>query len=161
TVACGGSDRLHHAAAPDTGPAAGRTAAGRRVGQGQLDQPRAGPPAGGLRPPSAAMSPTALVCLPFAGAGASFYRPWSTQVDPDRLRIVPLQLPGRERRIDEDPHRNVRAAVHELAASLTGALAGAGRVALFGHSLGAVLAYELALRLLDTPGGGGPEVVRL
>ena len=114
------------------------------------------------------VSPTALVCLPFAGAGTSFYRPWSADVDPGRLRIVPLQLPGRERRIDEDPQRDVNAAVDDLVAGLPGALAGARRVALFGHSLGAVLAYELAQRLTGISGGrasdigaSGIEVVRL
>jgi surfactin synthase thioesterase subunit len=104
------------------------------------------------------MSPTALVCLPFAGAGASFYRPWSSDAFRGRLRVVPLQLPGRERRVDEQPYREVGAAVDELAAALPAALEGAGRVVLFGHSLGAVLAYELAARLC---GGSGVDVLRL
>jgi surfactin synthase thioesterase subunit len=104
------------------------------------------------------MSPTALVCLPFAGAAAAFYRPWSAVADQGRLRVVPVQLPGRERRIDEEPLRDVQAAVDDLAAGLPGALDGTTRVALFGHSLGAVLAYELAVRLL---GAADVEVVRL
>lgn len=104
------------------------------------------------------MSQPALVCLPFAGAGASFYRPWSSDAYRSKLRIVPLQLPGRERRIDEQPHRDVRAAVDELAGQLPQALDGAARIVLFGHSLGAVLAYELAARLTATP---GVELVRL
>lgn len=97
---------------------------------------------------------TTLVCLPFAGAGASFYHPWST-IAGDAPRIMPMQLPGRERRIDLEPHRDVPAAVDGLLADLDGV---AGRVALFGHSLGAVLAYELAHRLVERP---GVEVVRL
>lgn len=104
------------------------------------------------------MSQPALVCLPFAGAGASFYRPWSSDAYHSRLRIVSLQLPGRERRIDEEPHRDVRAAVDELEAALPAALEGTERVVLFGHSLGAVLAYELAARL---SGGSGVQLVRL
>ena len=104
------------------------------------------------------MSQPALVCLPFAGAGASFYRPWSSDAFRSELRVVPLQLPGRERRIDEVPLREVSAAVDDLVGQLPGALDGAARVALFGHSLGAVLAYELAARLTATP---GVEVARL
>jgi surfactin synthase thioesterase subunit len=100
---------------------------------------------------------TTLVCLPFAGAGASFYRPWST-IAGDALRIMPMQLPGRERRIDLEPHRDVPAAVDGLLEELLGELGEAMRVALFGHSLGAVLAYELAHRLVELP---GVEVVRL
>jgi surfactin synthase thioesterase subunit len=95
---------------------------------------------------------TKLVCLPYAGAGASFYRPW-TPLAGDSLEIVPLQLPGRERLIDEEPYRDVHQAVDGLLAQLREHLGGSGaRVALFGHSLGAVLAYELAHRLVAEPG---------
>lgn len=98
---------------------------------------------------------TTLVCLPFAGAGASFYRPWQRLADQHALDILPLQLPGRERRIDEEPHRDAAAAADGLLADLLAAFADSPkphRIALFGHSLGAVLAYELARRLVDTPG---------
>ena len=56
---------------------------------------------------------TKLICLPYAGAGASFYRPW-TALAGDALEIVPLQLPGRERLIDEEPYRDVHQAVDGL-----------------------------------------------
>ncbi|WP_416981586.1 thioesterase II family protein [Streptomyces sp. T028] len=105
---------------------------------------------------------TTLVCLPFAGAGASFFRPWQ-RVAGDRLTILPLQLPGRERRIDEDPYTDTRTATEGLHGELRAALDAdpelPRRIALFGHSLGAVLAYELAHRLVAEP--GGPELVRL
>ncbi|MFE1834091.1 thioesterase II family protein [Streptomyces sviceus] len=95
---------------------------------------------------------TKLICLPYAGAGASFYRPWAALAG-DAVEIVPLQLPGRERLIDEKPYRNVHQAVDGLAADLRDRLGdGGGRTALFGHSLGAVLAYELAHRLVAEPG---------
>ncbi|NBM14485.1 thioesterase II family protein [Streptomyces sp. GC420] len=103
---------------------------------------------------------TTLVCLPFAGAGASFYRPWQ-RLAGDGLTILPLQLPGRERRIDEDPYTDAHAAADGLLAELRDTLGDVGephRVALFGHSLGAVLAYELAHRLTAAP---GIELVRL
>ncbi len=93
-----------------------------------------------------------LVCLPYAGAGASFYRPWAALAG-DALEIVPLQLPGRERLIDEEPYRDVHQAVDGLVLQLRERLGdGDHRVALFGHSLGAVLAYELAHRLVAEPG---------
>ncbi|MCD9875953.1 thioesterase II family protein [Streptomyces guryensis] len=94
---------------------------------------------------------TKLVCLPYAGAGASFYRSWSALAG-DALEIVPLQLPGRERLIDEEPHRDVHKAVDALLPQLRERLgSGDHKVALFGHSLGAVLAYELAHRLAAEP----------
>ncbi|MGW9027998.1 thioesterase II family protein [Streptomyces sp. NPDC055722] len=105
---------------------------------------------------------TTLVCLPFAGAGASFFRPWQ-RVAGERLAILPLQLPGRERRIDEEPYTDARTATEGLLGDLRAALAADPglpcRFALFGHSLGAVLAYELAHRLAAEP--GGTELARL
>lgn len=89
---------------------------------------------------------TKLVCLPYAGAGASFYRPW-TRLAGDAAELVALQLPGRERLIDEEPYRDVQVAADDLVEQLA-----PGEVALFGHSLGAVLAYELARRLVERPG---------
>lgn len=103
--------------------------------------------------------PVALVCLPFAGAGASFFRPWAAYA-PAGLRVLPVQLPGRERLVDEPPYTDVRAAVAGVLPGLRAELAAAGlsRVIPFGHSLGALLAYELARALLEDP---GTEVVRL
>lgn len=96
-----------------------------------------------------------LVCLPYAGAGASVYRPWQALAG-SALEIVPVRLPGRERLIDTEPHRDVHLAADWLLADLAPVLT--GRVALFGHSMGAVLAYELAHRLA---GRDGVDVVRL
>ncbi|ROP35588.1 thioesterase II family protein [Saccharothrix texasensis] len=93
---------------------------------------------------------TGLVCLPFAGAGASFFHPWSAHAG-DRLVVVPLQLPGRERRIDAEPYRDALVAADELLPDLERQLDGLTDVVLFGHSLGAVLAYELAHRVLAHP----------
>jgi surfactin synthase thioesterase subunit len=93
---------------------------------------------------------TTLVCLPYAGAGASFFQPWQA-IAGDTLRVVPLQLPGRERLIDLDPHRDVHLAVDDLHSRLPELLGEERRIALFGHSLGAVLAYELAHRLAGDP----------
>jgi surfactin synthase thioesterase subunit len=86
-----------------------------------------------------------LVCLPFAGAGASFFYPWNAIAD-EEIEIVAIQLPGREWRIHEDPYRNAAKAADELFPEIAEELGGGGPVMFFGHSLGAVLAYELAHR---------------
>lgn len=91
-----------------------------------------------------------LVCLPFAGAGASFFHPWQ-EIAGDRLVVVPLQLPGRERRIDAEPYRDALVAADELLPDLVKQLDDLTDVVLFGHSLGAVLAYELAHRVAAHP----------
>lgn len=100
---------------------------------------------------------TAVICLPFAGAGASFFRPWREQA-PDGLDIVPVQLPGREERLDEEPYLDIAEAVDDLGPEVLELADRYPRLAVFGHSLGAVLAYELTLRLAETL---APEALRL
>lgn len=88
-----------------------------------------------------------LLCVPFAGAGASFYHPWRALAG-DRWGVVPVELPGRERRIMEEPYRSVVGAAAALVDDVAASVGGGAPVVLFGHSLGAVLAYELVPLLL-------------
>ncbi|MGA4844524.1 thioesterase II family protein [Streptomyces sp. G45] len=85
----------------------------------------------------------ALVCVPFAGAGPSFFHPWR-ELAGDRWRVVPVALPGREKRLLETPYRNVVEAAKNTVDDVVAELGAGTRTVLFGHSLGAVLAYELA-----------------
>jgi surfactin synthase thioesterase subunit len=86
-----------------------------------------------------------LFCLPHAAAGASVYWEWAPLLAPD-VAIVPIQLPGRESRYKEPLRRSVFA----LTADLIKPLADRTRsdFALFGHSMGALIAYELARALV-------------
>ncbi|MFF3412465.1 thioesterase II family protein [Streptomyces sp. NPDC002742] len=96
----------------------------------------------------------ALMCLPYAGAGASLFRPWREQ--PDRaFQVTPIQLPGREERFIEDPYTSVGEAAAGCAERVTAAAQGR-QFALFGHSFGAVIAYETA-RLLVADGAPLPQ----
>ncbi|WP_328537474.1 thioesterase II family protein [Streptomyces sp. NBC_00344] len=100
---------------------------------------------------------TPLLCLPFAGAGASFYAPWQDLGVPG-IDVLPLLLPGRERRIVEDPYTDVHEAADGLVPQVLDLLPDGGPVTLFGHCLGALVAHELTRRLLETD---GLRVVRL
>ncbi|MEV5873294.1 alpha/beta fold hydrolase [Streptomyces sp. NPDC052101] len=91
---------------------------------------------------------TTLLCVPFAGAGPSFFHPWRDLAG-DRWRVASVELPGRERRILETPYRNVVEAAKNSIDDIVADLGPGARTVLFGHSLGAVLAYELA-HLLST-----------
>lgn len=95
------------------------------------------------------MSGIPLVCVPFAGSGSAFFRQWRA-VAPAGLEIVPVRLPGRERRVREEPYRDVHLAARGVLPEILAHIGDSGPVALFGHSLGAVLAYELAHLLTDT-----------
>ena len=88
-----------------------------------------------------------LVCLPFAGGGAGFYRAWKDLPD-GCPAIVPIQLPGREELFVDPPYGDAITAARELAPSISAAVSGHDGYAVFGHSLGAVLAFEAVRELL-------------
>jgi surfactin synthase thioesterase subunit len=87
-----------------------------------------------------------LACLPFAGGGAGFFREWE-KLGISEVTMLPVQLPGREERFLDDPFTEVADAVAELTPRILADAGEGGAIALFGHSLGAVLAYEIAREL--------------
>jgi surfactin synthase thioesterase subunit/glycosyltransferase involved in cell wall biosynthesis len=91
-----------------------------------------------------------LFCLPHAGAGASVFRGWSEGL-PGSIHVCPVQLPGREGRADEPAFRDMPNLVAALGAAISPHTDTA--YALFGHSVGAGIAFELARWLR---GGGRP-----
>jgi surfactin synthase thioesterase subunit len=97
----------------------------------------------------------ALACLPFAGGGAGFYRAWARDLPAGCPDIVPIQLPGREELFVEPPFTDAVEAARALAPTVATAVADHDAYAVFGHSLGAVLAFEVA-RELSRSGGRAP-----
>jgi surfactin synthase thioesterase subunit len=93
-----------------------------------------------------------LWCLPFAGGGAAAFRLWGAGL-PAGVELLAAQLPGRESRIAERPLTSIDAMVEAL---LPAAMASADLpFVLFGHSMGALVAFELA-RALRAEGLAGP-----
>jgi medium-chain acyl-[acyl-carrier-protein] hydrolase len=94
-----------------------------------------------------AQRPT-LLCLPHAGGSAAFFRPWRTALA-DVADVVPIEVAGHgARRTEPLP------ATFETALASVWPLAHhhiEKRYAIFGHSLGALYAFELARRLPRTP----------
>jgi surfactin synthase thioesterase subunit len=97
-----------------------------------------------------------LVCFPYAGGGASVYRGWQEAL-PGFIEVWPVQPPGREGRIREAPLTSVDALVDGFLDAHARDLE-AAPYALFGHSMGATLAHETALRLVRR---GGPPPLHL
>ncbi len=85
-----------------------------------------------------------LFCLPYAGASAMSYARWRRNV-PAWLDIRPVELPGRGARAGEP----LATDLVDLAAQLARELRGETYrpYALFGHSMGSLLAFELACAL--------------
>ncbi|NBE83205.1 thioesterase domain-containing protein [Micromonospora rubida] len=96
-------------------------------------------------------APVRLFCLPYAGAGASAFRDWQREFGAD-VEVLPVQLPGRENRISEDPNFTVA----DVAAAIAGR---ADRpYAIYGHSMGGRVGFEVVRELRRT---GGPLPLRL
>ncbi len=87
-----------------------------------------------------------LFCLPHAGSGsAAFYR-WRRRL-PAEIDVCPVMLPGRESRIAEPSEQDAMALVEEMGRAIAPYLD--VPYAIFGHSMGSLLAYEWALRIQD------------
>lgn len=85
-----------------------------------------------------------LLCVPHAGAGPAALRGFA-DVAPDDVEVCALLLPGRERAIREPALRTVEAAVmHVVPAVRTIA---DDELVMFGHSMGALIAFELCSEL--------------
>ncbi|GHG20807.1 MULTISPECIES: thioesterase II family protein [Amycolatopsis] len=88
--------------------------------------------------------PVNLVCLPHAGGSASYFFPVSRALAP-RVGVLAVQYPGRQDRRHEPGVPSIGAladAVTEALRPHTGT-----PLAIFGHSMGATLGFEVALRL--------------
>ncbi len=98
----------------------------------------------------AARGGTRLVCFPHAGGSANYYFPLSRALAPG-IEVLAVQYPGRQDRLREKPAGSVT----ELADSICAVLEPwmDGRAAFFGHSMGAIVAFEVARRLRDQSAG--------
>jgi surfactin synthase thioesterase subunit len=83
-----------------------------------------------------------LFCLPYAGASARIYSRWSRLL-PRWIEVCPLELPGHGRLLGEALETDVAVIARRLLPQLESALS--LPYAFFGHSMGAVVAFELAL----------------
>jgi surfactin synthase thioesterase subunit len=110
--------------------------------------------------PTASSAAVQLFCLPYAGASASVYCKWQSRL-PSWIEVCPVELPGHGRDIAAAPLASVAAMVERVLPGVQRAVR--GPFALFGHSMGALLAFELAYRLEadardgDTTGAVGPS----
>jgi medium-chain acyl-[acyl-carrier-protein] hydrolase len=94
-----------------------------------------------------------LFCFPYAGGGATIFRNWQATL-PAQIEVCPIQLPGRGKRLKEPPFTQVQFLVEALSHALLPYLD--KPFAFFGHSMGALVSFELA-RTLRRKYGLGPK----
>lgn len=85
-----------------------------------------------------------LVCFPWCGGGASVYRRFASGL-PEHIELLAVQLPGREDRFGEDRLLRMEQIIEHVIDEVISVFD--RPLVLFGHSMGALVAYELALAL--------------
>lgn len=103
------------------------------------------------RPQESTTARVSLLCLSYAGGGASTFREWPGRLP--GIEVLAVQLPGRETRVLEPPFRRMGPLVTALADAVEAEID--KPFAVFGHSMGARLGFEL-IRELRRRGGPAP-----
>jgi surfactin synthase thioesterase subunit len=88
-----------------------------------------------------------LICFPPAGAGAGFFSDWYAGLP--HVDILPVLLPGRDGRFNDEPIDNVEEIADQVAHTI--ASTGWKSPTLLGYSFGALAAYE-TVRVLESKG---------
>lgn len=101
---------------------------------------------------------TTLYLFPYAGGSAAVFRQWPRYFD-DSYDLVGIQLPGRGSRLLEPAEIDYRVLVGDIADALVADRRHA-RFAIYGHSMGALLAHRVALEL-QRRGAGQPDCLFL
>lgn len=81
-----------------------------------------------------------LFCFPYAGGAAAIYRDWGNKL-PSNIEVCPVQLPGHGNRLREPLFKKIEPLVEATAEALLPYLDGS--FAFFGHSMGAIISFEL------------------
>ena len=91
------------------------------------------------------MDKVKLLCFPYAGGSAVVYNQWEKLLDPS-LELVPVELAGRGTRISEPVYESFDEMIDDIFQTIKPQLQ-TGSYALFGHSLGVVICYQLIERI--------------
>ncbi len=106
-----------------------------------------------LNPNRGSPCTTRLFCFPYGGAGPEIFAGWADDL-PAQIEVIGIHIPGRGTRLNEAPFTRMAPLADAVRAALSGRLD--KPFAFFGHSLGALLAFEVAHRLAESGGGVMP-----
>ena len=83
-----------------------------------------------------------LFCIPYAGGSASVYSGWNPILR-ENIQLVPVELSGKGVRAAEPLYENWEDALEDVYSSITEKIEPGEEYALFGHSMGSWIAYEI------------------
>jgi medium-chain acyl-[acyl-carrier-protein] hydrolase len=105
--------------------------------------------------PASSRTALRMFCFPYAGGSAVIYKKWA-ELLPATIQVISVELPGRGPRLQEPAFVSVSPLIEELGEAIQPLLD--RPFVLFGHSMGAVIAFELA-RSLRRRGASQPRAV--
>jgi len=100
------------------------------------------------------MTNTKLFCFPYAGGASAAYNSWKPLLNPG-IQLRAVELAARGRRMREANYETIDQAVDDVFSLIRDELR-QGPYAFFGHSMGSMIAYELAYKIRDN-GLPGPD----
>ncbi|WP_017416375.1 thioesterase II family protein [Clostridium tunisiense] len=88
-----------------------------------------------------------LFCLPYAGGSEAIFYKWKDFLDP-KIEFCPIELKGRGKRIGDGAYENIEEAVEDVFNNMKEKITDS-EYAIFGHSLGSLLAFELYYKISE------------
>jgi surfactin synthase thioesterase subunit len=92
-----------------------------------------------------------LICFPSSGSSSSLFAPWKLFFEQKNIALICPEYPARGRRFNDPPTKSIDALAQDMMHQLQDELKNNEDYHLFGHSLGGIVAYELALKIQQSP----------
>jgi medium-chain acyl-[acyl-carrier-protein] hydrolase len=89
-----------------------------------------------------------LFCIPFAGGHAAYFNSWKAHLPP-WVELIPVELAGRGKRFGESGYESMTEAVDDVYSQICAAVRDGVSYAVFGHSLGSMITYEVSHKLKE------------
>lgn len=94
------------------------------------------------------MQPIKLFCIPYSGGSADIYYKWKNSLDRN-IELCPVEIAGRGRRMNEPFYESVDEAADDISNNILSKIDGNTCYAIWGHSMGSLLAYEAYFSLME------------
>jgi len=91
-----------------------------------------------------------LFCFPYAGGSSSVYNKFNRFLDP-KIEIIPIEYKGRGKRTNEEFYTNISCAIDDIYNEVVRHISDY-EFAVFGHSMGSVIAYEVCKKIRENIG---------